>query len=223
MNRVCRIHYVDRGLALPFFHWQNVAWTDEGFSHLGGHANVWVTRRRGPERFLEACQVPKFKKSRVKVMYWIGFTARSKCRIIFWDPSWGTIRSTTFCEHILPVLRDWLHQEEMATGQPHYIVQDRAPAHVAKNTHAQMTAMGLRWMDHPATSPDLNLAENPIGQLKYKIMNRKERKPTSLAQLKPALEWEWNAYPQAKLAHLVDRFPNRLQAVRSAQGGPTRY
>jgi hypothetical protein len=111
----------------------------------------------------------------------------------------------------------------MATGQPHYIVQDRAPAHVTKATHAQMTAMGLRWMDHPATSPDLNLAENPIGQLKYKIMNRKERKPTNLAQLKAALEWEWNTYAQAKLAHLVDRFPNRLHAIRSAQGGPTRY
>jgi hypothetical protein len=43
-------------------------------------------------------------------------------------------------------------------------------------------------MDHPVTSPDLNLAENPIGQLKYKIMNRKERKLTSLAQLKAVLE-----------------------------------
>jgi hypothetical protein len=83
MNRVYRIHYVDRGLALPLFHWQNVAWTDEGFSHLGRHANIWITRRRGPDRFIEACQVLKFKKSGVKVMYWIGFTARSKCRIIF--------------------------------------------------------------------------------------------------------------------------------------------
>jgi hypothetical protein len=140
MNRVCRVNYVDQGLALPSFHWYNVAWTDEGFSHLGGYANVWVTRQRGPQRFLEACQMPKFKKTRVKVMYWIGFTARSKCKIVFWEKAWGTIRSSSFCEHILPVLRDWLHEEELATGQPHYIVQDRAPAHAAKNTIAQMAA-----------------------------------------------------------------------------------
>ena len=78
-------------------------------------------------------------------------------------------------------------------------------------------------MNHPATSPDLNLAENPIGQLKYQIMNRRDRRPTSLAGLRAALDWEWNAYPQAKLAHLVDRFPRRLEAVRSAAGGLTRY
>jgi hypothetical protein len=67
MNRVCRINYVDA--ALPISHWENVAWTDEGLSHLGGSVNVWVIRRRGPDRFLEICQVPKFKKSTVRVMY----------------------------------------------------------------------------------------------------------------------------------------------------------
>jgi hypothetical protein len=156
-------------------------------------------------------------------MYWIGFTARSKCRIIFWEKSWGTIRSISYLEHIVPVLRDWLESEELRTGQPHYIVQDQAPAHVAKATREQMAAWGMRSMNHPATSPDLNLAENPIGQLKYNIMNRKERRPTNLLQLKAALEFEWNAYPQEKLAHLVARFPRRLQAVKAVNRGPTRY
>jgi len=217
------MNYVNTGIALPTFHWQNVAWTDEGYSHLGGSANVWVTRHPGPDRFLEACQVPKFKKSKVRVMYWIGFTARSKCRIIFWEKSWGTIRSVSYLEHIVPVLRDWLRQEELVTDQPHYIVQDNAPSHAARATKESMTNMGMRLMDHPASSPDLNLAENPIGQIKYNIMNRKERRPTNLAQLRAALEFEWNTYPLAKLAHLVERFPRRLQAVRAANGGPSRY
>jgi hypothetical protein len=65
-------------------------------------------------------------------MYWIGFTARSKCKIIFWEKSWGTIRSVSYLEHIVPVLRDWLEHEELTTGQPHWIVQDNAPAHAAK-------------------------------------------------------------------------------------------
>jgi hypothetical protein len=43
-NRVCRIDYVDAGLHLPLFYWDNVAWTDEGYSHLGGHANIFITR-----------------------------------------------------------------------------------------------------------------------------------------------------------------------------------
>jgi hypothetical protein len=40
INRVCRINYVDTGLTLPLFYWQNIAWTDEGQSHLEGHVNV---------------------------------------------------------------------------------------------------------------------------------------------------------------------------------------
>jgi hypothetical protein len=65
-------------------------------------------------------------------------------------------------------------------------------------------------MNHLTTSPDLNLAENLIGQLKYNIMNRKERRPINLLQLKAVLEFKWNAYPQEKLAHLVARFPRKL-------------
>jgi hypothetical protein len=86
-----------------------------------------------------------------------------------------------------------------------------------------MSNMGMRLMNYPASSPDLNLAENLIGQIKYNIMNRKERRLTNLAQLRAALEFEWNTYPQAKLAHLVERFPRRLQAVRAANGGLSRY
>ena len=48
-------------------------------------------------------------------------------------------------------------------------------------------------------------------------MNRKEKRLISLAQLRAALEFEWNTYPQTKLAHLVARFPRRLQAVRAAK------
>jgi hypothetical protein len=44
INRVCRINYVNVGITLPTFHWQNVAWTDEGYNYLGGCADVWVTR-----------------------------------------------------------------------------------------------------------------------------------------------------------------------------------
>lgn len=102
-------------------------------------------------------------------------------------------------------------------------MQDNAPAHAARATGESMSNMGVRLMDHPALSPDLNLAENPIGQIKYNIVNRKERRPTNLAQLRAALEFEWNAYPQIKLAYLVERFPRRLQAVRAANGGQSRY
>jgi hypothetical protein len=73
------------------------------------------------------------------------------------------------------------------------------------------------------TSPDLNLAENPIGAIKSRILNRRERRPTSRAELIAAIEWEWAHFDQAELAHLVEGYHRRLQAVKRAGGGPTRY
>jgi DDE superfamily endonuclease len=109
------------------------------------------------------------------------------------------------------------------TGQPHWLVQDNAPCHAAKATLAQFQEWGIKYMDHPPSSPDLNLAENPIGQIKYNLKNRRHHRPTNLVELRAALTWEWDTYPQAKLAHLVTRFPDRLRAVKAANGGPTRY
>jgi hypothetical protein len=67
--------------------------------------------------------------------------------------------SKRFLEHIGPILRDWLEEEERVTGQPHWLVQDNAPCHAAKATLAQFQEWGIKYMDHPPSSADLNLAE----------------------------------------------------------------
>jgi hypothetical protein len=86
-------------------------------------------------------------------------------RIIPREKSWGTIRSVSYLEHIVPALRDWLPNEELVTGQPHYIVQDQAPSHTARATREQMTAWGMRSMNTQQRALAENLAKNPIGQL----------------------------------------------------------
>jgi hypothetical protein len=156
---------------MPRFEHQYIAWTDEGKQSIGGAANIYMWRQRGAEAWLEECMVPKFPKAGDStVLYWIAFTYRSKCPLIFWDhKNWGNIDQWSYIEHILPTLRDWLRQEEEITGQRHWVVQDNAPSHKAKNTKAHMAAWDMRLLPHPASSPDLNLAENPIGihQISY--------------------------------------------------------
>lgn len=126
-------------------------------------------------------------------------------------------------EHILPVLVEFLTQEEALTAQAHHVVQDRAPAHYARNTLDSMRERGMRLMDHPSSSPDLNIAENPIGRIKHNLLNRRERHPTNKVQLREAIEWEWAQYEQDKLAHLCETFTRCLRAVQRARGGLTRY
>ena len=54
-----------------------------------------------------------------------------------------------------------------------------------------MKARGLRLLPHSASSPDLNLAEHPIGKVKYNLMNRRERSINE-RELREAIEWEWS-------------------------------
>ena len=79
----------------------------------------------------------------------------------------------------------------------------------------------MQLLPYLASSPDLNLAENPIGVIKSRILNRRDRRPTSKRELMDAIEWEWPQFDQAELAHLVEGYHRRLKAVKRAQGGPT--
>jgi hypothetical protein len=120
-TRVDRVNYADLLLSMPRFEHQYIAWTDEGKQSIGGAANIHMWRQRGAEAWLEECMVPKFPKAGDStVLYWIAFTYRSKCPLIFWDhKNWGNIDQWSYIEHILPTLRDWLRQEEEITGQHH--------------------------------------------------------------------------------------------------------
>jgi hypothetical protein len=93
------------------------------------------------------------------------------------------------------------------------VVQDGAPSHAARPTITEMQNRGLHLLGHPSSSPDPNLAEHPIGKIKYNLMNRRERRPTSEREFRADIEWEWTTCPQEKLAHLCETFPRRLRAT----------
>jgi hypothetical protein len=92
---------------------------------------------------------------------------------------------------VVPVLAKFVAHEKQVTIQPYQVIQDEAPSYTARGTITEMQNRGLHLLGHPASSPDLNLAEHPIGKIKYNLMNRRERRPTNERELRAAIEWEW--------------------------------
>jgi hypothetical protein len=123
--------------------------------------------------------VPKFKGVSFRVMVRIAFTARAICRPVFWEKRWGKITSASYTQHVVPILAEFVAYEEQVTAQPHQVVQDGAPSYTARVTITEMQNRGLHLLGHPSSNPDLNLAEHPIGKVKYNLMNRRERRPTN--------------------------------------------
>jgi hypothetical protein len=150
-----RVNYADVCLTLPLFTWLYTVWTDEGYFTLTGLTDTWITRRRN-EGYNPENMVPKFKGVSFRVMVRIAFTARAICRPVFWEKRWGKITSASYTQHVVPILAEF----------------------VARVTITEMQNRGLHLLVHPSSSPDLNLAEHPIGKIKYNLMNRQERRPT---------------------------------------------
>src|SRR3954453_9548114 len=141
-------------------------------------------------------------------MIWIAFTARAKCRLVFWEKPWGKITSASYIQHVVPILAEFVAHEEQATAQSHQVVQDRASSHTARGTITEMQNRGLHLLGHPASSPDLNLAEHPIGKIKYNLMNRRERRPTNERELRAAIEWNGPVILRKSLHTSVRPFPD---------------
>ncbi len=75
-------------------------------------------------------------------------------------------------------------------------------------------------MDWPCMSPDLNPIEYLWGILK---MKGKERKVSSIHQLRDVIMEEWKRNPVATCEALVNYMPKRVKAVLENNCGHTKY
>lgn len=130
---------------------------------------------------------------------------RSNCCAICWRYSSG------------PCIALWrLHRGRL----PFDAWQSRC--HTARITRQFMDEVGIQTMDWPALSPDLNPIEHLWDELKRKVRARNPA-PTSIGELKTALEEEWERLPQELVKKLIRSMKNRLRSVIQARGGNTKY
>ena len=97
--------------------------------------------------------------------------------------------------------------------------QDNARPHSARVTQGFLQQNGVRVMQWPAVSPDLNCIEHLWDVLGRHV----QRQAPHNQQLRDALQRTWNAIPMETIQHLVRSMPNRLQECARAMGGHTRY
>lgn len=85
-----------------------------------------------------------------------------------------------------------------------------------------MALHGLRRLDWPAQSPDMNPIENAWSVLETRLRAR-ERMPTTLDGLFTALCEEWDGLSDSFFRTLWESMPRRVGAVVQARGHATKY
>ncbi|KAI4892458.1 hypothetical protein NFI96_000743 [Prochilodus magdalenae] len=164
--------------------WQKVVFSDESrfcisFGDQG--PRVW---RRGGETYNHEC-VKRSVKFPQSVMVWGCMSARGVGELCFLKK---TVNAAVYQDvletFLIPTVEEQFGEEDFI------FQQDLAPAHAAKSTKDWFTKKQLEVLAWPANSPDLNVIENLWAIVKRKI---RDRKPTTLDQLKQNIATAWEA------------------------------
>lgn len=195
--------------------WFQILWTDETWVQPGRHRKVKVTRRKG-EKLHKDCVEPRVQR-KIGWMFWGSISGLGKGPSIFWEKQWGGIGSTSYCEHIVPVIADYIGRTGLV------LMQDNASGHTAKNTLAYMAQKGLYPIFWPANSPDLNPIEDMWEKMKDYIEEHYPEIHRSYPKLRATVIEAWNAIAHEHVLDLIRSMPDRCRAVIKAEGWHTEY
>jgi transposase len=213
-NRVTRLRFAMSHLHCEAGWWSRVLWSDESYirmSHFYGRPRVWRTPR---EVLRGKCLRPTWKGDRQGLMVWGTMSANGVGTIrVIRDTVTSTVYQDLLRRHvILDAIR--------LCGLRYLFQQDNAPPHTAQGTRRVMSELGLRVMEWPAQSPDLNPIEHLWCLLKMRVYRRGAR---SLDQLEAYIKEEWAKITPEECARLVRSMPRRIRRVVDNDGGNTLY
>lgn len=212
-----RLRFAREHLNWTVEQWSNVLFTDESRVCLRSPDGRERVYRRANERFAE-CTITEIISYRGgSVMVWAGISADSRTEMIFVDN--GALNARRYIEDIL---QEAVVPFAPLIGEQFILMHDNARPHVARIVNEYLDEVGIRRLDWPACSPDLNPIEHFWDQLK-RAVRRRPMQPGTLQELRIALSQEYNVIPQERIVTLIQSLPRRMRSVIEARGGHTRY
>jgi len=175
------------------------------------------------EEYDKNCLVPTFKQSSIRVMVWACILKGKKGPLVvlkYPEGKGGGINAQQYQELVLEAefLDFWEDMKSVNYGIA--FQQGGAPSHKAKMTLKGLNDHKIGIFPHPPSSPDLNPIECVWRKLKKGIRTWSHH-PSSLHELKVAVQEVWDAMDIADIDKYIDWMDDIVKAVLEANGGHT--
>ena len=191
--------------------WRNVLFTDETPIHLiQGNQRRYVRRQAG-QALQQGFTRPTVHRGGGR-MVWGAFSGNG-LRILH------TIEGTINTERYIQILQQHVIPLNLP-GRNMVFQQDNATPHKSRRTLNFIEENGIELLSWPPQSPDLSPIENLWSFMKGRL---EELRIGTTAELIAAAHAEWAQIPNDIIERLMNSMPERIQAVITARGGPTRF
>lgn len=197
--------------------WENIIWSDESkFEVFRGDGKRYVWRNP-EEKYDPKCLIPTFKSGQEGVMVWGCFMKNKLGPLVKLE---GRITANIYIEmlenNLLPFINSLENKNDCI------FQEDNAPIHTARIAKKWKEDNNITSLPWPAQSPDLNPIENLWDELDRKVRKHKPL-PKNRDELWQILQEEWLNLDEKIYENLVNSMPQRIAAVISSKGNPTKY
>ena len=183
--------------------WSKVIWTDEASFEIGKlsrQVHVW---RKYHERYQWDCIVPSFKSGRSSIMVWGAITSSTKSYLVLIPPDKRIAKD--FVEIVYKSTLEHFYYHHNNYQDP-ILMEDEAPVHRSKVPKFWRKEIGLKKLNWPANSPNLNPIENLWKQCKNRVQER--NRPGNKDEMWILVSSVWEDIPQENISKLISTMPH---------------
>lgn len=198
--------------------WKRVIWSDETkINRFGSDGRQYVWKKKGqPLGDKEVKGTVKFGGGNIMVWGCMGWNGVG--RLV-------EVEGRMDAKQYVEILKDGLLpsiQESGILKEQAIFQQDNDPKHTSQLAQNWLRDEGIRVLDWPSQSPDINPLEHLWMHLKRQL-SRYEKAPKGVWELWERAAKVWEGIDAEVCQRLIESIPNRLAEVVKARGGNTKY